>query len=348
MRRSIPAWLRWAGSILWLASTFASSESSAEEARLTRFRYTQTHMGVPVEVLLYAADSGSANTAAAAAFEKIGELDRRLSDYKAESELSKLSDTAGLGKAVPVGPELWLVLSRAQDLARRSEGAFDVTVGPLVKLWRRARRAKEFPSPARLAEARAAVGYEHLRLDPKTHTATLVQPGMRLDLGGIAMGYAADEALAVLRKHGVTRALIDGSGDIVVGDPPPDASGWKIGIAPLDSKAGPPSRYVLLANAAVTTSGDAWQYVELNGRRYSHIVDPHTGLGLTTRSSVTIIARDCITADSLATAVSVLGPTKGLALVGETPGTAAFIVTQEAGHANTFASPNLEKFLAPD
>src|SRR6185437_3752892 len=109
-------------------------------------------------------------------------------------------------------------------------------------------------------------------------------PGMRLDLGGIAMGYAVDEAMRVLREMGITRALLNASGDILAGDPPPGATGWKIGIAPLASKDGPPSRYVLLANAAVTTAGDAAQFVEIGGRRYSHIVDPHTGLGLSTHS----------------------------------------------------------------
>jgi thiamine biosynthesis lipoprotein len=165
-----------------------------------------------------------------------------------------------------------------------------------------------------------------LRLDPEKKTAEPLVPNMRLDLGGIAMGYAADEALAVLKRHGITRAMVDASGDIVCGDAPPEAKGWKIGIAPLTESQGPPSRFVFLTNAALTTSGDAFQYVEIDGVRYSHIVDPKTGRGLTIRSSVTVTAPDCITADSLATAVTVLGPERGLELVKSTAKAALYFV----------------------
>jgi thiamine biosynthesis lipoprotein len=318
----------------------------AASAELQRYRYTQIQMGVPMELVLYAADEPTANKGAEAAYERIKELNSVLSDYDPNSELSKLSDSAGQERAVPVGPDLWLVLSRSQDLAAQTGGAFDVTVGPYVKLWRRARRSKEFPPADRLAEARAAVGYRHLKLDEKNHTATLDATGMRLDLGGIAMGYACDEALKVLRAMGITRVLLDASGDILVGDAPPGAKGWKVGIAPLDKKDGPPSRYVLLTNAAVTTAGDAAQFVEIGGRRYSHIVDPHTGLGLSTHSSVTVIAPDCITADALDTAANVLGPTEGMKLIEQTPGAAAYIVEMIDGQLKTYESTRLEKFIA--
>ena len=195
-----------------------------------------------------------------------------------------------------------------------------------------------------MAEARAAVGYRHLQLDHATHTARLLVPGMRLDLGGIAMGYAVDEAIAVLRARGIDRALVDASGDIGVGDSPPGKMGWTIGVVPL-SADGTPSREILLANAAVATSGDAFQHVEIDGKRYSHIVDPRTGLGLTDRIGVAVIARDCLTADSLGTAVSVLGPKAGLALVEDTPGAAAFIVRPgDDGQVETFASARFRAF----
>jgi FAD:protein FMN transferase len=168
-------------------------------------------------------------------------------------------------------------------------------------------------------------------------------PNMRLDLGGIAMGYAADEAFKILKRHGITRAMVDASGDIVCGDAPPNVQGWRIGIAPLTESKGPPSRYLWLANGALTTSGDAFQWVEIDGTRYSHIVDPKTGRGLTTRSSVTVTAADCITADSLATAVSVLGPRKGLELIARTPGTAALVVVREEDETKTYSSSNFDK-----
>ncbi|HEY5311835.1 MAG TPA: FAD:protein FMN transferase [Pirellulales bacterium] len=322
-----------------LHATLAADPLEAQT--LHRFSYRQNQMGAPVELILYSADERSANTAAEAVWTRFRQLNRVLSDYDPESELSQLSDTAGSGRKVPVSQDLWTVLQAAQELSARSGGAFDITVGPYVKLWRRARREKQFPPRERLQTAAQSVGYQFLHLDPAGRTAQLSRPGMRLDLGGIAAGYACDEALRVLAKLGIRRALIDASGDILTGDPPPGQSGWKIGIAPLESRTGPPTRYLLLAHAAVTTSGDAWQFVELDGRRYSHIVDPRTGLGLTTRSSVTVVAGDCITADSLATAACVLGPAKGIALVDQTAGAAAAIATLESGKLRTFSSSRM-------
>lgn len=316
---------------------------AAESSELRRFEFQQTHMGAPVKITLYASDQRSANRAADAAFARFAELDEIMSDYKPDSELSRLSRTAGSGHAVELSDDLLKVLDRSVQLSKASDGAFDITVGPYVRLWRRARRSKEFPPAERLAEARRAVGYQHLRLDLEGCTAKLLAPGMRLDLGGIATGYAVDEALAVLAEHGVTRALIDASGDIGAGDSPPGEDGWKIGIAPLDP-AGTPSRYLRLRNAAVTTSGDAFQHVVIDGRRYSHIVDPTTGLGLTEPSSVSVVAADCITADSLATAVCVIGPERGLELVERTPHTAALIVRDVDGKIETHVSERLSEY----
>jgi thiamine biosynthesis lipoprotein len=294
----------------WATGTSVSAEAGEPQ----RFRFQQTHMGMPVELTLYAADEQAANAAVQAAFARFAELDSILSDYKPDSELSRLSATAGSGAVVKLSDDLWFVLSRSQQLARDAGGAFDVTVGPLTKMWRSARRAKEFPPSRRLVAGIEATGYANLVLDDATHTANLLKPGMRLDAGGIAAGYAVDEALKVLRERGCPQALVDASGDIAVGDPPPGKQGWRLGIMP-EGGSGPPTRWLILSNAAVTTSGDAYQYVEIQGKRYSHIVDPRTGLGLTTRMSATVIAPDCITADSVATAVCVMGPERGLAFI---------------------------------
>jgi thiamine biosynthesis lipoprotein len=167
---------------------------------------------------------------------------------------------------------------------------------------------------------------------------------MQLDLGGIAVGYAIDEVLKLLDLRGITSALIDGSGDIGVSDPPPGTAGWRIGIAPLEAD-NEPSRFVILRNAAVTTSGDAFQFVEFEGKRYSHIVDPQTGIGLIDRSSVTLIARNCTTADSYTKAVAVLGPVKGLRLIDEIPGAAAIVVRAPDGKVETFESKRLGEYV---
>ncbi|MEX2114268.1 MAG: FAD:protein FMN transferase [Pirellulales bacterium] len=301
------------------------SMALAADSKLMRFESAQPQMGVPFTIILYAANETAANGAFEAAFARIAELNGMLSDYDPQSELSRLSRTAPATRGVPVSDDLWRVLAASQELAAKSDGAFDVTVGPYVRLWRRSKRQRRLPSVEQLDEARAAVGYKNLRLDPEQRTAQLLAPNMRLDLGGIAMGYAVDEALEVLCKRGITQALIDASGDIGASDPPPGKKGWTIAVIPLSAE-GTPSREILLASSAVTTSGDAFQFVEIDGRRYSHILDPRTGLGLSDRSGVTVIARDCLTADSLATAVSVLGHAAGLELIEATPGAAAFIV----------------------
>jgi thiamine biosynthesis lipoprotein len=300
-------------------------------------------MGVPFTIVLYAQDRAAANRGFDAAFARIEGLGDVFSDYDATSEAMRLCASAPHSEGVPVSEDLWKVLARARALSRRTGGAFDVTVGPLTKLWRRARRRREFPPNDRLEEARNAVGYQLIQLDETNRRVRLTRADMRLDFGGIAKGYAADEALKVLRAKGIEQALVNASGDIAAGRPPPGKAGWKVGVAPLELD-GPPSLFLRLANAGIATSGDAFQYVEIAGRRFSHIVDPRTGLGLARRSSVSIIASDCATADSLASAVSVCGPENGLPLVENTPGGAAFIVVLENGKVRTVASQRLGSY----
>jgi FAD:protein FMN transferase len=316
--------------------------SAAEPGtKLARYTFKELHMGTQFRIVLYAPAEGMAKRASQAAFERVKQLDLIMSDYRPASELMRLCRQAG-GEPVPVSDELFFVLSRAQEVSKKSDGAFDVTVGPIVRLWRRARRAHQLPDAEELAKARALVGYQNIRLDAKTRAVQLLKPGMQLDLGGIAKGYSADEALAVLKKHGITRALVAAGGDIAVGDRPPDAEGWKIGIAQLEDPDRTPSRYLILRNAAVSTSGDAEQYVEIGGKRYSHIVDPKTGLGLVGRQSVTVVARKGIDSDSLTKVVCVLGPKRGLPILENMPDIAALVVQQtdkglETTESNRFA-----------
>jgi thiamine biosynthesis lipoprotein len=161
---------------------------------------------------------------------------------------------------------------------------------------------------------------------------------MRLDVGGIAKGYASQAAVEVLRRAGISRALVGGAGDIVVGDPPPDAPGWTIAIASLDPSRAEPETYVLLRNAAISTSGDAERFVIIDGHRYSHIINPLTGMGVEDRASVTVIAPDGATADALETSVYLLGPERGLKLIEETPGAAAIYVRSTPSGIRTYES----------
>jgi thiamine biosynthesis lipoprotein len=294
-------------------------------------------MGTRFKIILYARNKELAVRAANAAFERVAELDGIMSDYRETSELMRLCHRAG-GGPVSVSADLFRVLERAQAVARQSGGAFDVTAGPLVRLWRRARRTGEMPDPQRLAQARALTGYAKLTLDPKTRSVSLERPGMLLDLGGIAKGYAADAALLVLKRFGIRRALVAAGGDIVAGDPPPGARGWAIGIQPLEPAESSSAPRLVLVNAAVSTSGDAEQFVEINGVRYSHILDPRTGLGVTGHSSVTVVAPDGTTSDAMATAASVLGPKDGLAFINAAENVAALFLQSDHGQVRAFYS----------
>ncbi|MBU6400159.1 MAG: FAD:protein FMN transferase [Verrucomicrobia bacterium] len=301
-------------------------------------------MAVPFRIVLYAADSATAQSAANAAFDRIAQLNDIMSDYDPDSELSRLSRSSGQGRWVKVSDDLWRVLRQAQALATRTDGAFDVTVGPCVRLWRTARRVKRLPDPAVLHAAMNAVGYQKLQLDPKTHAVKLRVPGMQLDLGGIAKGYAVDAAVATLRQHGIDRALVSGGGDMAMSGPPPGKLGWRVALLPLDAPNAPPPRFVLLANAAISTSGDTFQRLEINGTRFSHIVNPHTGIGLTDHSLVTVIARNGLTSDSLTKPVSVLGPAAGLKLIARTPGAAVRIVREPGDRIEVHESRRFKRF----
>jgi thiamine biosynthesis lipoprotein len=320
----------------------AAAVGAATDEQLERYRDTRPGMGSTFEIIAYAPDEATAQRGLEAAFARIEQLNQVFSDYDSESEACRLSHASPMPEAVSISADMFTVLDYSAQLSRATDGAFDVTVGPVSRLWRRARRQKLLPAPDRLSEALASVGYQHLQLDAAGRKARLAAPGMGLDFGGVAVGFAVDEALTVLQQHGLTRVLVNGSGDMALGEPPPGEIGWRIGVAPLEPNQ-PPSRFLRLAHCGVSTSGDAWQFIEIDQRRYSHIVDPKTGLGLTTRSSVTIIAPTGMAADGLATAVSVLGVERGLALVERTCGAAALMVCVEGEKPQVHESPNWRK-----
>ena len=289
--------------------------------RATRFEYAAPAMGTRFRLVLYAPDRALADRAAAAAFARIAALDACLSDYAPTSELNTLcrrTDTEAPLEA-EVSPDLARVLALAQGWAERTAGAFDVTVGPYSRLWRRARRRGVPPAAAALREASASVGYRRLAVDATDRRVRFAASGMRLDLGAIGKGYALDAALATLRRHGLKSVLIDGGGDVLVGAAPPGHDGWRVVVSPAETGGpGEPvetGTMLVLVDAAVATSGDRARFLEAGGRRYSHLLDPRTGAALERRLQVSVLARDGATADALASAVSVLGPEEGLALV---------------------------------
>ncbi len=298
-----------------------------DDSPLERHEFVQIRMGVPVRITVYAPDKAVAIQATDAAYARLKALDRCLSDYDPDSELNRLCKHPP-GEAVAVSDDLWYMLEQSEKYAEMSGGAFDATIGPVVKLWRIARRKKQLPDPEQLNTAREAVGHHLVKLNAAHKTVTLARSGMQLDFGGIAKGYGADEAYKVLVENKIPIALVAVAGEIRAGDPPPDRAGWNVQIETrsADSSASEKPITLVLCRQAVSTSGDTYQYLELNGIRYSHIVDPNTGLGLTIPSSVTVVSTNCTQTDALATVISVLGPQKGIELLKQYPNASAMIV----------------------
>jgi thiamine biosynthesis lipoprotein len=308
-------------------------------AAAERVEALEPHMGTMFRIVLYADDAARAHSAIRAAFDRVAELDDKLSDYKPDSELNGAA--AAVDHEVKISRDLYTVLSASQSLAERTNGAFDVTLGPLIRLWRTARQTRRLPSQAEISAALDRTGYTrlHLKNEGDQPTLRLDVAGMQLDLGAIAKGYAADEGLRVLRQYGIPQALVAASGDIAFGDPPPGKAGWDTSA----ETGGPFAAELQLHNAAISTSGDTEQFVEIDGARYSHIVNPATGKGLTTRIGVTVIAKKGIDSDGLSTAASVVaeqsGPEAALKLL-ENAGARGIVVFEIDGRWKKFESPN--------
>lgn len=333
---------------VFLAVLFEPLCGTADEPKpLRRFDFERIEMGVDFRIGLYACDQRVANDAAKAAFDRVRELNSKLSDYDASSEVRKLCEKPPQ-QWHSVSRDLHTVLLHANRLSEESNGAFDVTVGHYTKLWRRARRRKMLPEASQLAKLAKRTGHQLLRVNAQKPRVWMENEGLRIDLGGIAKGYAVDEALRSLQLSGIERAYVDGSGDIAVGMPPPDKPKWRIEVAALRETQDSDPVSIEIASCAVATSGDAFQAVEIDGRRYSHIVDPRTGMPLSTPSSVTIVAPNSMQADSLASAVSVMGPGKGAAMIGKLKQTECFVVTLKDDRSVVKATSGFSSLIVND
>ncbi len=283
----------------------------------TRFEFSHPQMGTLFQIIVFGEDSISVKKAVTAAFARIDSLNAHLSDYLENSEISRLPKIAtrrwgGLQHWVRVSKDMWNLLRVSQKISRQSKGAFDITIGPLSKLWRRAFRQQVFPNMDEIHTAQANVNYQWLKMRQPGRQVRLTHPDMRLDAGGIAKGFAVDEATTVLRHHGFEKTLVIGGGDLRVGAAPPDKLGWTIGTKTMTATGILKDTTLTLANASVSTSGDTYRYLEWQGEKYSHIIDPRTGLGINHRGLTRIQAPTSTLADVLATTINVLGPEKGL------------------------------------
>lgn len=304
-----------------------------------RFEYARLAMGMEARIVLHAPDRPSAESAAEAAFATLAALDRVLSDWNHASELSRVVRTAAEAP-VPISADLCDVTRRALELARATDGAFDPTLGPVVGLWRAARRDGRLPSGPEIEAARARTGWRGVRLDVEARTLFLARPDMRLDFGAIGKGYACQRALAVLTARGIESALVELGGDLACSAPPPGRDGWAIELGP--NPGASTGERLIVSHVAVSTSGDREQSIEIDGRRHSHVVDPSTGLGLTNRARVVVIAADGATADALSTALAVKGGAAALDLARAT-GVEALVEEVFDGERRVLSTPGFDR-----
>ena len=296
-------------SLLFYPAVLSASELLTTE----RYEHEEVHLGTLVRIILYAHSQEVAEKAVKEAFASFVTVNEMMNTYDSDSELSKLNRS----QCAYVSKEIFTVLKAAKHYSTLSDGAFDVTAAPMVRLWRRSSRLRELPSEQLIAQAKELVGNHLWELEEQTQTIRLLKPGMRLDLGGIAKGYAIDRAFEIIQTHGITSLLVDAGGDFRVGLPPPNTEGWRIAK---DNKI------YFMKETAMATSGGRFQFVEIDGTRYAHIVDPKTGLGITGLHTVYVTAPTAMEADALATAVSVLGKEKGKKLISTLPKVSVEIV----------------------
>jgi thiamine biosynthesis lipoprotein len=306
-------------------------------------------MGTFARVVTVAADSNTAKGCIGAAFAEIEKVDRLMSKYRNDSEISELNRD-GFKRAVKVSKSTYEVLEKSIEFSKLSSGAFDVTVGPLVDLWHSAEEANSLPTDAELQQARCRVGYDKLILDANETSVRFAVKGMRVDLGGIAKGYAIDKAVEAMQRGGAVGGMVDIGGEIrCFGLPPAGQKKWRIGLQDPDRaeaglNAGVPLSVLNLTDAAVATSGHYRRFVTIGGKRYSHIVDPESGHSSESLASVTVICPSATDADALSTAVTVMGKEKGLALIEQMPGVEAILITP-APEFKQIQTTGAEKFI---
>jgi FAD:protein FMN transferase len=309
------------------------------QSSLKRYAYFRNAMGSEFNLVFYAPNDSIAKVASDSVFKRIDYLNGILSDYLDGSETNRLSATAGTGEWFYASKILFDVLQQSVRYSQQTQGAFDVTVGPIVQMWRRAIRRKYFPEKKEIKTSRRAVGYRLVKLNEKKQSVLLKRKGMRLDFGGIGKGYAADDALQILRYFGIQSGFLDAGGDLAIGDAPPQKKGWEIEVSSggNDTTA---QHALTLKNCGVATSGNTYRYLDHEGVRYSHIVNPHTGVGLTVHTRTTVIAENGTAADALATAFSVLGIKNGEKTAKKLKGIEVWLLEQNGGKRFHYKSPS--------
>lgn len=308
-------------------------------AQPQKFTFKSPKMGAMFTIQVYATDTKSAARAADRAFAAVDSLNLIFSDYLSTSELSRLSQTAGSDNWIPISPALFDILQQSKIAHQKSKGTFDVSVGQLTQLWRKSRKTKQLPDSLTLQKVLQTVGFQYVLVNKKQQTCKLLRTGTLLDLGGIGKGYAAQVMLNIMQEAGFQQVLCDAAGNMAIGETPLNRNGWSIGVQLPDAHNKLLDKFLMLKNTAVSTSGDVYQFVEIDGVRYSHIVNPKTGLGLTNQRQVTVIAKHAAHADWLSTACCILPIEQALRLVKKEKAS-ALILEQKNNKIITWKSTN--------
>ncbi len=316
------------------------------QAQEKRFSFSRPKMGSPFTIIFYDNDSLHAINTANNCFNLVDSFVNIYSDYIDSSELNQLSNSAGKNSYVEVTPALYDIILQSKKAYMLSKGAFDITVKPIISLWRKARSDQHFPDRETIKEKRKLVGFTKVKIDTVSKSVLLIKQGMQLDLGGIAQGYIAQKVLERLKEHLIKSALVDVSGDIAMGEPPPGKKGWTIGVNLPERTEDLQKQKLLLHNCTVSTSGDVYQYIEHGGKKYSHIIDPRTGYGATSQRNVTVIAADGATADWLATACSIL-PVRKAKKLAKKMNAALMIAQIKNGKLISYNTKNFTNYLLP-
>jgi FAD:protein FMN transferase len=329
--------------LLLVAGTIGAGTPAAQDSGSTReYRYL---MGTSIEVEAYGGHDTLRRAAIDEAFGAIAEVDRLMSNYREDSELSRINRLAAQ-ESVSVSDPMLSILEAAQEVSAKSQGGFDATVGPLVRLWGFHDKNPHLPTTAELVAVRPLVDYHNLLVDHHAHSVRFARPGMEIDLGGIAKGFAVEVAANVLRGRRLGGFIDAGGNQYLVGTPPGKPM-WTTGIRDPDR----PDRLLGVVDSletSVSTSADYATFVAINGRKFGHILDPHTLRPSDAALSVTILSRDGTMADAMSKAAFILGPSAGLALADSFPGMSAVIAYRRPDGAIGLAmSPRLGSAFRP-
>lgn len=324
-----------------LATIFAVLVFLAACAPAARAEETRTDFVLGTVCTIRLVIGGDAKTLDQA-FRRLREIEDRMSANKDGTEIDAVNKAAG-GKPVAVSPDSFHVISKAVDYARRTSGAFDPSIGPLVKLWNIGDNSGSVPPKDAIRKVLPLVDWRRIELDPAKYTVRLAQAGMRIDLGAIAKGYAADEVSRILGEHKVKAAVVDLGGNVLVYGKKKDGSPWRVGVQNPESDRGAYIGLVSGSGMTVVTSGIYERYFMQDGVRYHHILDTKTGYpvdnGLV---SVTIIAQSSTDADGLSTSVFALGLEKGMEFVTRTDGVEAVFIDKDN---RVYMSPGAKKIF---